>query len=143
MNIEKINSVDDLRTLGTVEEISKNIRNIITPLIISSTSYEDLFSCIQCLKKNWIPFQDGYFKSKRLEYIYYILEHEGEKREKLLGINDDIYSDPKKAKVWFKKITQIIRADLADFDDATKAFQKLQEIFHDITDENAFGDVDE
>jgi len=90
-----------------------------------------------------MPFRKGCFKSKRLEYIYYILEHEGEKREKLLGIDDDIYGDPKKAKIWYKKITQIIRADLADSEDAKKAFQKLTEIFHDITDENAFGDVNE
>ena len=142
MNLEQINSVDDLKSLGSVEGISKSIREIIKPLVILPNSYDELFNCIQCLKKYWVPLQKGPFKSKRLEYIYYILEHEGEKREKLLGIDDDVYSDPKKAKVWFRKITQTIRADLADSDDAKKAFQKLQEIFHDITDENAFGDVD-
>lgn len=138
--IANVKSVDDLKKLGSVDDIIQKINKEISPLSVSAVSYDELFDYVVCLQKNWLSFQQGYFLGKRQEYIYYLLEHDGEKREKLLGISNEIYEDSKKARRWYKKIAQIIRADLADCDGAKNAFQKLQEIYKDLTEENAFGD---
>ena len=75
----------------------------------------------------------------------YLLEHEGERREKLLGIDDEIYSDKKVAKKWYKRIAQIVHPDFdaRDSEQAKEAFQKLQDIYQDLTEDEAFGGVDE
>lgn len=140
--IAQVKSIEDLKKLGAIDRISQDINEKISPLKVSAASYEELFDLVTYLQKNWLPFRQGYFLSKRMEYIYYLLEHDGEKREKLLGINDKIYANPKDAKRWYKKIAQIIRADLADCDEARNAFHKLNEIYEDLTEENAFGDND-
>ncbi|MBF4243060.1 hypothetical protein, partial [Vibrio anguillarum] len=61
-------------------------------------------------------------------------------REHLLGINDETYSDEKAANRWYKKSSHKIRADLNDSEEAKLAFQKLQEIYSDLIDDDAFGD---
>jgi hypothetical protein len=138
-----VKTPNELTELGSVDVIIKEIEEKISPLKLSGSSYEEVFEAITLLQKNWLPLKKDYFTSKRYEYIYYLLEHEGEKREKLLGIEDELYSDPKKAKRWYKSIAQIIRADLGDNESAKQAFQKLQDIFQDLTDDEAFGDLDE
>ncbi len=139
-NLLIVNTAGELSELGTVSEISKIIEEKIHPLRISASSYEELLTVIECLKVNWLPLRKECFTSKRYEYIYYILEHDGEKRGELLGIEDEFYSDPKKARRWYKRIAQIIRADRGDSETATQAFQKLQDIYQDLTDDEAFGD---
>jgi len=141
--ITSIDSLDDLKQLGSVSILIEKIEKYVFPLKVSGSTYEELFEVIKCLKKNWQPLRNEYFSSKRSEYIYYLLEHEGEKREKLLGIDDEIYSDSKKAKHWYKRIAQIIRADLADSERAKNAFQTLQNIYKDLTDDDAFVDSSE
>lgn len=138
--IAKVKSLNDLKELGSIDDIILKIEKIIYPLRIQANSYDELLICIKCLQENWLSFHNDFFVSKRQKYIYILLEHEGEKREELLGINDDIYSDPKKANRWYKSIASIIRADLGDSDNAKKAFQKLHEIYKDLTDDAAFGD---
>lgn len=142
-DIAKVNSLNDLKELGSFSDVVQVINKEIYPMRVSASSYEELLECVETLRKNWLPFHNGFFINKRKEYIYYLLEHDGEKRENLLGINDKIYSDPKEAKRWYKKMAQVIRADLGDCDNAKKAFHKLQEIYEDLTDDAAFGDADE
>lgn len=138
-----VKTTKELAELGSVDFLIKEIEEMISPLKISGSSHEEIFEAITLLQNNWLPFRKDYFTSKRNEYIYYLLEHEGEKREKLLGIEDEFYSDPKKAKRWYKRIAKIIRADLGDDERATRAFQNLQDIFQDLTDDEAFGDSNE
>src|SRR5690554_6823149 len=99
----EVSSVGELKKLGELSELIIRLEKIVFPLKVPADSYEELLAVISTLKENWLPFKKGYFVSKRAEYIYYLLEHEGERREKLLGIDDEIYSDKKVAKKWYKK----------------------------------------
>lgn len=135
----EVKTIDDLKELGPLNEIVQQVEKEVFPMRIFANSYGELLEVISVLQDKWIPFNTGSFVSKRKEYIYYLLEHEGEKREKLLGISDDVYEDKKKANKWYKEIAKIIRADLGDCEDAKKAFQTLQVIYQDLTDDEAFG----
>ncbi|MCM2130036.1 DnaJ domain-containing protein [Larsenimonas rhizosphaerae] len=141
----EVSSVGELKKLGELSELVKQLEKIVVPLKVTADSYEELLAVISTLKENWLPFKKGYFVSKRAEYIYYLLEHEGERREKLLGIDDEIYSDKKVAKKWYKRIAQIVHPDFGtrDSEQAKEAFQKLQDIYQDLTDDEAFGGIDE
>lgn len=141
----EVSSVGELKKLGELSELIKQLEKIVFPLKVPADSYEELLAVISTLKENWLPFKKGYFVSKRAEYIYYLLEHEGERREKLLGIDDEIYSDKKVAKKWYKRIAQIVHPDFdaRDSEQAKEAFQKLQDIYKDLTDDEAFGGIDE
>ncbi|MDA8453685.1 hypothetical protein M4R22_02800 [Acidovorax sp. GBBC 3334] len=140
--IKNIKTIEDLYKLGPIDKAIDRINNELSPLSICAKDYESLMDSIKHLQRNWAPLKPEYFTTKRKEYIYYILEHDGEKREKLLGISDQIYKNAEEAKRWKRRIVKIIRPDLGDCKAAEDAFKKLQEIFHDITDENAFGEDD-
>ncbi|MBF4337200.1 hypothetical protein [Vibrio anguillarum] len=133
-------SVEKLKELGEISEIIQKVNKEISPLQVVADSYQDLFLSLQKLRENWAPFKPGYFLTERKQYIYFLLECDGEKREHLLGINDETYSDEKAANRWYKKISHKIRADLNDSEEAKLAFQKLQEIYSDLIDDDAFGD---
>lgn len=135
-----ISSEEDLNKLGSVDDIVQDINKKISPLKIVAETYADLFQSIKSLQENWLPFKTGYFINERDRYIYILLNHEGEDREKLLGIDDSIYKNKKLAKRWFNKIAHILRADINDREDATAAFKTLREIYSDLIDDVTFGD---
>lgn len=132
-------SVMDLKKIGAVEFVISEIEEAVAPLKISAASYEEVLVVIAVLKENWLPFVKSPFASERQRIIYCLLDHEGEKRNELLGITDEMYHEPKAARKWYKKLAQVIRPDV-NFDERSKqAFQELQEILSNLTDDSDFG----
>jgi hypothetical protein len=136
--ILKATSPADLEKLGTVETLVREIGDAITPLKLAVTSYAELFDAVVLLKENWLPFSTKTFANRRQQVIYYLLDHEGEKQRELLGVTDEMVENAKLAKVWYKKLAQIVRADFYTDERTKQAFQSLQSLHADLTDDADF-----
>ncbi|MCS4250766.1 hypothetical protein [Pseudomonas sp. BIGb0164] len=136
-------SVDDLEKIGSVEFLRSQLDEAVAPLKVSANSYNEIFDLIKALKQKWLPFSDQVFTSERQQVIYYLVDHDGEQRNDLLGITDEMYEDPDAAKKWFRKLAQTIRADINMDARSVKAFQVLQDIRSNLVDDEAFGGGDE
>lgn len=132
-------STSDLKKIGAIKFLTSKIEEAISPLKLNTASYEEVLAAIATLKDNWLPFVQKPFTNDRQQLIYYLLDHDGEKRNELLGITNEMYEEPKAAKNWYRKLAQIIRADVNTDARSTQAFQVLQEIFSNLTDDADFG----
>lgn len=128
----------DLEKIGTVETLVREIDDAIAPLKIAATSYPELFNAVSLLKENWLPFSTKPFANRRQQVIYYLLDHEGQKQQELLGVTDEMLGNAKLAKAWYKQLAQIVRADINTDERTKQAFQSLQGLYADMTDDADF-----
>lgn len=141
--ILKAKSVEDLEVIGSVGFLKSKLEEAIEPLKAEAETYGDIFELLEKLRKNWLPFSDCIFTSRRQEIIYYLLDHDGEKRNNLLGITDEMYESRSAAKKWYKQLAQVIRADVNMDARSVQAFHTLQEILSNLIDDEEFGGGDE
>ena len=134
MEIEKIRSIDDLRSCGSISDLVEKIYCIIRPLKIDANTYEDLFEVVVLLQKNWLPLIKGPFISRQAEIIYYLTKLEGKQRNKALGMSDDIYEDPEKAKEWYRGLVGLVHPDKGGDEAAFVVLKKLYEVAIDNKD---------
>lgn len=138
MKIEELKSVsniDDLKKMGTVDEISSGISDIIAPLKIESKTYEDLFEVLQCLSQKWIDFKTDPFIDETAEYTFYLTMLDGKQRNKLLGITEEMYDSPELAKQWYRRISKLVHPDNGS-GTSNKAFLVLKKLYEVIIDSN-------
>lgn len=128
----------DLERIGTVETLVREIEEAIAPLKLAATSYPELFDAVALLKENWLPFSTKPFANRRQQVIYYLLDHEGQKQQELLGVTDEMLGNAKLARAWYKKLAQIVRADINTDERTKQAFQSLQGLYADMTDDADF-----
>jgi hypothetical protein len=72
---------------------------------------------------------NNYFKSKEDEYIFYLVELDGELQQEKLKISLMHYKDRDKAKEWRDKLITMIHPDKSNHSNATKATEKINEIY--------------
>lgn len=72
---------------------------------------------------------DKYFKSKQHRYIFALIELDGENREKILEITNELYHNKEKAKIWRDKIIKLIHPDVCTIEGADKAMAKINELY--------------
>lgn len=138
------NSIKLFREIGSVESIAESISKEIYPLTINATTYEELYQAVVKLKDHWDTFQkDDYFKNEHLKYIFALTHMEGEERNKILQLTDELYENKDKAKKWYFKIIKIIHPDLnRDYQEQAKeAIEELNIIYGRI--EKCFEEEDE
>jgi hypothetical protein len=135
MDINDIISSNDIKQLGTIEELIKIINSFMQPFVLNVQTYEELYDAINFIKKN-IKLSDEIFCSKEKEYLFYLTVLDGEQRNKLLGITDIHYEDKDKAKRWYKKIVNYVHPDKNKDNNAEEAFIILKKIFNQLTDED-------
>ena len=111
MEIEKIHSIDDLRNCGSISDVAEKICRLIRPLKIEVNTYDELFEIVVCLQKNWLPLAKGPFISRQAEVVYYLTKLEGKQRNNAIGLSDDIYEDPEKAKEWYRELRGLVHPD--------------------------------
>jgi len=128
MNIEKINTVEDLKSLGSIEDLKKYLNRVVTPLKVEASSYNELFDIVHTLKEKWGDFMPGPFVSEQAEYIYYLTKLEGKQRNDALGITDDHYTDKEVAKKWFRKLSKLVHADKGGNDIAWRVLNELHNV---------------
>ncbi|QYR61833.1 hypothetical protein [Fusobacterium polymorphum] len=138
MNIIKelrsISTIEELEKIGSVENIVKEIENVIKPLSIrkeKKMEYEELFKIIKLLQDKWKDFEkDDYFKNERSKYLFCLTEVDGEKRNKYIGLTDNLYHDPELAKEWYRKISKILNPNANPNDKViAEAFNNLKKLY--------------
>ena len=75
---------------------------------------------------------DEYFISDTSKYIYALVELDGEKRIKALGIKSEFYYDKEKAKAWRNNISKIIHPDTHSHPKATEAHARLNKLYESM-----------
>ena len=141
MNWLYVESLEELKSLGKFRDVCKKIKEDVGENIkVTGRSWADLY-------KNIVSFREiiekiskdnkhhekenteEYFISKIDEYIFYLLELEGELRMKKLGINKSHFTNKKKAKQWRDKISKEIHPDKSDHEKSEEAMAKLNSIY--------------
>lgn len=136
MDIAKIETTEQLKQLGSIEEIRRKLEEIVSPLQVGATTYAGLMDVVRILQKNWLGFHAGPFVSRQAELVFYLTRLDGEQRNKLLEITDAHYRDKDLARKWFRSLRQQVHSDRGG-DDA--AFLILQELY-DVMTESGEGD---
>ena len=135
MELMNICTLDELKEFGTIDEIKAKIEEIISPLKISSNSFEELLEVILTLKNKWVDIIEGPFISKKEEYIFYLTELDGKNRIRKLGITDKHYEDKEIARKWYRNIAKIVHPDKNNSKN-DEAFKILNELYKIMTDES-------
>lgn len=134
-DLGQIATIDDLKKVGSIDDIINIIEDFIKPIKINATSYEELFEYTSFLQnKLKEDSEDIYFKNNRSKYLFCLTQVDGEKRNVVIGLTDDLYENKDKANEWYKKIVKIIRPDI-NVDEITKAaFKELKDLYDNIMD---------
>jgi hypothetical protein len=111
MQLKEVMCVDDLKNLGSVDELRAELEKDVSPLKVDAKSYDDIFEAILKLRRYWLPYIKGPFISKQQEYTYYLTKLQGKQRTLALGIDEKHYRDKKAASRWYKKIASIVHPD--------------------------------
>ena len=132
--LRNISTIEELKKIGSVENIVKEIENVIKPLSIRKEKkivYKELFEIVKLLKDKWKDFEnDDYFKNERSKYLFCLTEVDGEKRNKYIGLTDNLYHDPKLAKKWYYKISKILNPNANPTNKVTaEAFNNLKKLY--------------
>ena len=83
--------------------------------------------------KNFFSSNNNFFKSKQLEFLFYLIKLEGKQRNKFLKLTDEHYQNKILAKKWYKEISKYVHPDKGG--DA-KAFIVLTDIYKLLIEED-------
>jgi DnaJ-class molecular chaperone len=135
MNVKKIINSKDIGKLGSIEELAIVINTFMQPFSANINTNNDLIDAIKFIKNN-INFSDKIFCSKSKEYLFYLINLEGEQRNKLLGITDTHYEDKAEATKWYHEIAKHVHPDQNTDKKANIAFDILTKIYNTMIDED-------
>ena len=76
---------------------------------------------------------EQYFISPSIEYIFYLVELDGEIRMNKLNITSKLFKDKKEAKSWRDKISKLIHPDVCPHAKSSEAMMKLNELYQQMT----------
>jgi len=137
MDLIEVRTVADLEELGSVDEIRQQLQKIVDPLRVEGSSYIELFAIVKTLQEKWLDFREGPFVSSQAELVFYLTKLDGSVRNRLLGITDALYHDPKMAKQWFRSLRKLVHSDRGGDDDAFHALQDLYDVMIAREDDDA------
>lgn len=151
MNWLAVKSVEELKSLGKFkivkDEIEKAAGGAVNAkvkgwnkLYLNILDFQQLLSrlgLVQIEKSNETGINSKssnsesstYFNSKAAEYIFYLLELDGDARLKKLKITKTHYSNKQMAKIWRNEIIKVIHSDKCDHPKADAATSKLTELY--------------
>lgn len=150
-----VSSIEELKKLGKFREVSNGIKEDVagTGIKVTGRGWNDLWKSIQnfkdllskfCLEskvevqESDARYQGGlktngedivYFSSQAAEYIFYLVELDGEVRMEKLGITSSCFSNKRSAKNWREKISKVIHPDICHHLYASDAMSKLNELY--------------
>ena len=130
-----IKDIQELKSVDSINNILKVINSEITPMSVTAQTYEELFSVIAVLKKQWNNFNsDVYFKNENVKMIYSLLYARPEVRNINIGYSEELLEDAEKAKKWYINLVKKIHPDAnkACPEEAQKAMTELEIIYERI-----------
>ena len=121
-----IKDIQELKSVDSINNILKVINSEITPMSVTAQTYEELFSVIAVLKKQWNNFN--------LKMIYSLLYARPEVRNINIGYSEELLEDAEKAKKWYINLVKKIHPDAnkACPEEAQKAMTELEIIYERI-----------
>jgi hypothetical protein len=99
--------------------------------VLNNLKFIQDFSIIK--ENKAIVHDSNYFKSKEDEYIFYLVELDGELQQEKLKIDLSLYKDKEKAKEWRDSIITVIHPDVSKHSNVNDATAKLNEIYKRMT----------
>ena len=99
--------------------------------VLNNLKFIQDFSIIK--ESKVIANDSNYFKSKEDEYIFYLVELDGELQQEKLKIDLSLYKDKEKAKKWRNSIITVIHPDASSHPNVNDATAKLNEIYKRMT----------
>lgn len=139
MSLLNVKSVDELKSIGKFNEVKKELKKELEGFKgIKWNSWDNLFKGIEAYKnfnckRKEDEKKENYFISKAAEYIFYLLELDGEARLEKLGITKMHFVSKDKAKNWRNNIAKIIHPDKCNHKMAREATAKLSKIYMELT----------
>lgn len=151
MNWLGVKSVEDLKSLGKFTAVKAEVEKEAGGIInLKLNSWNNLYSSISkfqdMLGNLGVEFNEKakeqesniaacsseegeYFNCKASEYIFYLLELDGEARLKKLKVTKTHYRNKEKAKLWRNEIIKVIHSDKCHNPKADAATSKLTELY--------------
>ncbi|MGL5313317.1 MAG: hypothetical protein ACRC92_08715 [Peptostreptococcaceae bacterium] len=137
-----VNSVEELKALGKFNTVKKEIKDdLLDKVDISGRGWDELYSNIVQFKfiiENTNKAMqsereiNSYFYSEGHEYIYYLVELNGDIKKNNLGINKNLYTNKKKAKEWKDRISKKIINEATDHPNLNEALEELNNIYQEM-----------
>ena len=137
-----VNSVKELKELGRFKDVTREIKEDLGETFkIKGRSWNTVYDNIvefretiknineEIISKETDDYTDIYFSSLANEYIYYLVELDGDARMKKLGIVKTHFTNKKKAKAWRDKISKVIHPDISKHPSATDAMTQLNSMY--------------
>lgn len=142
MDLKDIKSIDQLKSIGSLDEIKYQIEEMIYPLKVQANDYSELFEAIQKLQEKWTDCASGPFVSRQAEVIFYLTKLDGKLRNDFLGITDDMYGNKELLKSWYRNLVKYVHSDRIHGENKgdPKPFQILKKLYEQMTFK---GDSDE
>ena len=139
-------SVEELKEWGTLKEVKALLKESWKEdQLISGNSFEQLFKKVKAIQdvvnqqaelesKGYEAMvnPETYFASEASEYLFYLLELDGELRIKKLGIHRGLFSNKKQAKTWYRNIAHVIHPDHCQHPKANQGMNVLNELYQSM-----------
>lgn len=129
-----VSSEKELKGLGiSFAEMKKIVGQKVAPYTVKARGWGELYQFI----KQRFPdesisneiYNSLYFKDEVSELIFYLLELDGEARQKKLGITSMYYKDKKQASIWKNELMKKIHPDQSKHIKAEEATKELNELY--------------
>lgn len=150
VNWMAIQSVSDLKALGTLKEVKEILSHSIgSQDLITGTSFDQLFQKLVALQRvvqanptnqyeTLVPVNSGedrYFQSTTSELLFYLLELDGESRMSKLGITAQLFMKKAEAKKWYRTLAKQIHPDTCHHVKATQGMEVLNDLYAQLLGE--------
>lgn len=143
MNWLNINSIEELQSLGKFRDVSNKVKNDVGSMgKINRKGWQTLYDSIIIFRESVNKFTkeleensvnpDEYFVSKANEYIFYLLELEGDLRANKLGVTKRHFTNKRIAKQWKNSILKEIRPKVCKNSRANEAVAVLNSIYEEM-----------
>lgn len=146
-----VESVDELKCLGSFKNVYQQIKNEVGELVnIRARGWKSLYEKIvilqelnnqfnQVMNKKKVEINsekthliEGYFASEEQEYMYYLIELDGEQRMEKLGISSNHFINKKRAKEWRDSMSKKIHPDVSQHIKAAEAMSQINMIYNEM-----------
>ena len=130
-----VKSVDELKKLGTLQGVTKQVEEDCKGIInVKLDNWDSLFESIQLIKSviKQMDEREKRFTSKGSEYIFYLTELEGKERKDKLQVRSRLYANRRMAEQWKNKIEQEIISEELDSFVVQKAISVLNQLYLDM-----------
>lgn len=132
----KAQTVDELKKMGTLQEVSKQVRRDCRGAInINTDNWNSLFESIKLLRlivREIDETNEENFTSKGSQYIFYLTELEGKERKEKLNVRRRLYANRTMATEWKNQIEKEIISEEIDSKIVQKAISILNQLYLDM-----------